>query len=303
MRFFITGGAGFIGSWLSSSLLEDGHHVAIFDDFTNSSQKNLSLMKQKGLKLIIGDITNSVELLQSLTNYDVVIHLAAQIDVVDSIKNPEKTFSINVQGTKNLLDACIKNKVQNIIVASSAAVYGHPKKLPIDETFIPHSISPYGESKIKTEELVREYCLKYDLNGISLRFFNIYGKGQTKAYAGVITKFIENVNNNFPLKIFGDGTFTRDFIHISDIVQSIKCAILKIHDKKGNVYNIATGKSINIKKLAETILQISDKKLEILFETPKHGDIIRSEANITKAKSELNFDSKIKLEDGLREFF
>ena len=232
MRIFITGGAGFIGSFLSSTLIEDGHNVTIFDNLSNNSKQNFLTLKEKNLKFINGDITNYSQLEKSITNMDMVIHLAAQIDVNDSITNPEKTHLINVEGTKNLLDICVKNNVKNFIAASSAAVYGHPKKLPLVENSPFHPISPYGESKIQTEKLVSDYCLDHDLNGISLRFFNIYGKGQSSVYAGVITKFVECIDNNLPLTIFGDGTNTRDFIHIDDIVGAIKSAMINISGKK-----------------------------------------------------------------------
>ena len=303
MKIFITGGAGFIGYWLSSSLIEDGHNVTIFDNLSNSSEKNLSALVKKGLIFINGDLTDYSQLEKSLINMDIVIHLAAQIDINDSIQNPEKTYLINVQGTKNLLDVCIKNNVRNIITASSAAVYGHPEKLPLNENSPLNPISPYGESKVQTEILIHDYCLKHDLNGISLRFFNIYGKGQTSAYAGVITKFVECIDNNLPLTIFGDGTNTRDFVHIFDVVYAIKSAMINISGKKGDVYNVATGKSISIKNLAELMLSISKKNLEIKFEPAKEGDILQSETIIEKSKSELNFTSKIQLENGLTIFF
>ena len=303
MKIFITGGAGFIGRWLSSSLIEDGHNITIFDNLSNSSEKNLFGLVEKGLTFINGDITNYSQIEKSLINMDIVIHLAAQIDINDSIQNPEKTYLINVQGTKNLLEGCVKNNIQNIIAASSAAVYGHPDKLPLDENSPLNTISPYGESKVKTETLVHDYCLEHDLNGISLRFFNIYGKGQTSAYAGVITKFIECIDKNLPLTIFGDGTNTRDFIHINDVVDAIKSAMINISGKKGDVYNIATGKSISIKKLAELMLSISKKNLKIKFESMKKGDILKSETIVTKSKLELDFISNIQLENGLTDFF
>jgi len=303
MNIFVTGGAGFIGSFLSSELLKDGHSITIFDNFRNSSKNKISSLLNHGIKLIDGDIMNVHKLESSLSNIDLVIHLAAQIDINDSISNPENTFSINEQGTRNILDACIKNNVKNIIAASSAAIFGHPKKLPLDENSPINPISPYGSSKARMEKLIQEYSLLHDFNGISLRFFNIYGKGQSRTYGGVITKFLECIQNNKSLIIYGDETITRDFIHIQDVISAIKCAIKHLEGKRGNCYNIATGKSTNLKQLAKLMLLISGKNLELKFKPVREGDILKSETSIELAETQLDFHPKISLEDGLHEMF
>jgi len=190
--------------------------------------------------------------------------------------------------------------VQNIIAASSAAVYGIPSQLPLIESSSTIPQSPYGESKLEMEKLIRDFSQKHNLNSISLRFFNIYGKGQTDAYAGVITKFMKNIEEDKPLTIFGDGSNTRDFIFIDDVVNSIKRAIEKIKEKKGVCYNIATGNHSTILQLAEIMLSISGKKLEIKFEPPKKGDIQHSQCKIDLAKNELNFIPKSTLKEGLK---
>jgi len=247
-----------------------------------------------------GDVTNYENLQKALNNCDLVVHLAAQISVEESIKKPELTHSINVGGTENLLKACVANKVNNVIVASSAAVYGQPKELPLTESSLISPISPYGQSKVEMEKLLEEFSKNYGLNGISLRFFNIYGKGQTDEYAGVITKFMKNISENKPLIIFGDGSNTRDFISIVDVVDSILSAIEKIEGKKGNYYNVAMGNFISIKELAELMLSISDKNLDIKYEPPKKGDILHSQTSINLLQKELGFYPKIKLRDGLK---
>jgi len=296
----VTGGAGFVGKAIVDSLLESGEKVTIFDNFSNSSKAEIQSLLKKGALLAEGDIRNYDVLERSLSQCDSVIHLAAQIDVQKSILNPEENYKINVGGTNNLLKACVKQNVKNIIAASSAAVYGIPSELPLTESSSTIPISPYGKSKLKMEQQIKDFSNKHNLNSISLRFFNIYGKGQTDAYAGVITKFMKNIEEDKPLTIFGDGSNTRDFIFIEDVVNSIKCAIEKIEGKKGVCYNIATGNNSTILQLAETMLSISGKKLEVKFDYPKKGDIQHSQCKIDLAKNELNFIPKSSLKEGLK---
>jgi len=296
----VTGGAGFVGRALVNYLIESGEEVKIFDNFSNSSQVEIQSLLKKGASLVEGDIRNYQNLERGLSKCDTVIQLAAQIDVQKSIINPKENYEINVEGTKNLLKACLKQNVQNIIAASSAAVYGNPSELPLTESSPTIPLSPYGESKLEMEKLIRDFSKKHNLDSICLRLFNIYGNGQTDAYAGVITKFMKNIREDKPLIIFGDGSNTRDFIFIEDVVNSIKNAIVKIQGKKGIFYNIATGNHSTILQLAETMLSISGKKLEIKFDHPKKGDIPHSQCKIALAKNELNFVPKIPLKEGLK---
>jgi len=300
---FITGGAGFIGSTLVDSLLTMGESITIFDNFSNSSTEKISHLLDKGASLVTGDIRDYDSLEKNLAGHNLVIHLAAQIDVVESILNPENTHEVNVGGTENVLKACLKQNIKNIIAASSAAVYGVPKKLPLIETSDTVPISPYGQSKLDMEQLIHDFSLKNKLNSICLRFFNIYGKGQTDAYAGVITKFMKNILEDKPLVIFGDGYNTRDFISVKDVVDSIKNAIKNVDGKRGNSYNIASGNLISILDLANLMLSISEKSRQIKFSPSRKGDIVHSQSNIDLAISELGFMPKIPLRQGLEELF
>ena len=299
MKVFVTGGAGFFGATLVVSLLKKNHQVIIFDNFSNSSEEKISPLLAKGAKLVKGDITDYKSIENAMDDSDTVIHLAASINVEDSILNPEKTHNVNIDGSINVFRACVANKVRKIIVVSSAAVYGESKNLPVSENSPTNPISPYGESKLNMEKYTQKFSQDNNLDCIILRFFNIYGKGQSDAYAGVITKFMKNISENKPLVIFGDGSYTRDFLHIDDAVEAINKAIEKIEGKRGDCYNIAIGKAVSIKELAELMLSISGKKLEIKFELPKKGDIPHSQANIDLAKKELDFHPKISLKEGL----
>ena len=249
-------------------------------------------------KIIEGDITKSIEIVNATKDQDIVIHLAAKISVLESIKNPLETFQVNVQGTKNILEACKKNNVKKIIAASSAAVYGEGEKnIKLIEKSNTNPISPYGKSKLDMENEITEFTSKQNMKGIILRFFNIYGVGQTPEYAGVITKFLEKISQKKPLDIFGDGLQTRDFIAIHDVIYAIHNAILS---NKNGIYNIASGKSTTIKELAEMMILISRKNLEKKSSLTKKGEIRYSQADISMAKKELEYFPKIKLEDGIK---
>jgi len=268
MKVLVTGGAGFIGKYLVKSLLENNNSVTIFDNFSNSTKKSINFLIDLGVKIIEGDITELPNLQRAIKDHDIVIHLAAKISVSESINNPSETFKINVDGTNNVLTACEKNHVKKIIISSSAAVYGdsYPDDKLTEESVM-NPISPYGESKMQMEQNVKEFALKHDINYVILRFFNIYGIGQSPEYAGVITKFKENIIEEEPLQIFGDGLQTRDFVAIYDVIQSIHNA--STYDKSG-IFNIASGRVVTIKELAKQMILLSGKKLEIKFLAEKY---------------------------------
>ena len=299
MRILVTGGAGFIGKYLVKSLTEKGNIVTIFDNFSNSSKESVSHIVDIGAKVIEGDITKYDEILNAVKDQDIVIHLAAKISVQESIRNPSETFQVNVNGTKNVLAACEKNCVKKLIVASSAAVYGESlDDAKLTEESKTNPISPYGQSKVKMEQVIKNFVSENNLNCIILRFFNIYGVGQSDEYAGVITKFIKRITQKKPLEIFGDGLQTRDFVSVYDVINSIQNAI---SSENNGVYNIASGKAITIKELAELIISTSGKKLEIKYTAPKKGDILYSQADISLAKSKLEYYPKIELKEGIRQ--
>ena len=303
MKFFITGGAGFIGRHLIESLLENNHDVTIYEDFSNSSEDNIKNICEHGALVIHGDLSDYSLLEKSLKDFDFVIHLAAKIDILESIDNPEITNKINVEGTINVLRACVKNNIKNIIAASSAAVYGNTKIIPVTEDSILNPVSPYGADKISMEFYLRAFANAFNLNTISLRFFNVYGIGQSNAYAGVITKFLQNIKSKKSLEIFGDGKNTRDYVFIDDLIHGILQAIKNIQGQKGTVYNLASGTSTSINDLAVLMLKISNKNLEIIHKSSRPGDLLFSEVLILKAQNELNYNPKFNLESGLIKLF
>ena len=299
MRILVTGGAGFIGRHLVRTLLKGKNEIIIYENFSNSSKQEIKDIINNGTKIIKGDLTNFKLLKRSLKDVDNVIHLAANIDIPESIKRPEKSHEINVIGSMNLLRASILNGVSGLIGASSAAIYGDPKNLPVTENTIPNPVSPYGADKLAMEYYIKAFSNTFNFNSVSLRFFNVYGTDQSNAYAGVITKFIQKIENDKPLKIFGDGKNTRDYVFIEDLVQGIQKALKKLKGKRGNIYNIASGHSYSVNELAKILLLIYDKKLQTLHVLPRKGDLRFSSTYISLAKKELNYSPKYNLKQGL----
>ena len=298
MKFFVTGGAGFIGKYLTAKLFDDGHDVTIFDNFSSSSKNGITNLLENGISLVTGDILDYDLLLKSMSNYDFVIHLAAQTSVSRSIADPKTTADIIVDGTVNVLKSCVKTNVKNLIFSSSAAVYGNSPDAPISENSQLSPVSSYGASKLVTEYNLQAFSRSFGLNCISLRLFNVYGNGQSSETV-VIRKFLKNISKDLPLEIFGDGTQTRDFVHISDVIQAFSCAIKNIEAKRGEVYNIGSGKSTSINELASLLISSKGKDLQIIHKPAIQGEIKFSKADISLAKTDINYSPEVSLRDGL----
>jgi len=278
-------------------LLHDGHNITIFDNFSSSSKNDISHLLENGVSLVTGDILDYGLLLKSMANHDFVIHLAAQTSVSESIANPKTTVDIIVNGTVNVLKSCVKTNVKSLISTSTAAVYGS-SPTPISETSQPNPISSYGASKLVTEYNLQAFSRFFGLNCISLRLFNVYGNGQSSE-AVVIRKFLKNISKDLPLEIFGDGTQTRDFVHISDVIQAFYCAIKNIEAKRGEVYNIGSGKSASINELASLLISSKGKDLQIIHKPERQGEVKFSKADISLAKTDINYSPEVSLRDGL----
>jgi len=284
MRIFVTGGAGFIGMHLCKKLATL-HMVTVYDNFSNSNKEDFPVIEN--ITLVVGDILDNSKLLDSMKNHDVVIHLAAKTDVIDSIHNPDNTFQTNVHGTQNVLDSCMSNNITKFIATSSAAVYQNSDN-SIDEASITEPLSPYGQSKLDMENIIISSKINYSI----LRLFNVYGNGQNN---GVIANFEKNISKNKPLIIFGDGKAIRDFIHIDDVIDGI---ILSI-ESESRICNIASGNGTSINNLAKLLIQLSGKNSEIIYKSARMGEIIYSVADIIKSQKELGFSPKISLNIGL----
>ena len=296
MRFVVTGGAGFVGSHLVKLLVEEGHEITVIDNLHKGKKENLVSIINK-IKFHKIDVRDYESLRKILKNVDGVFHQAALTIVQDSFSRPEEYFDVNVHGTENIFKLANENKFK-VVYASSSSVYGHKLEIPITEDAERSPISPYGKTKLEDEYLVEKYS-KLNTEIIGLRYFNIFGKGQTIEYAGVITKFLDRINEGKSPIIFGNGSQIRDFIHVSDVARS---NLMAMNSKSSNlIVNIGTGNAISILELANMIINASGLKIEPIFAEALEGDIKKSLADISQAKKYFNWEPKIELQDWLKE--
>lgn len=303
-RILVTGGAGFIGSHVVDRLLKEKLDVVVLDNLNSGKLENIEPhFGRKNFSLVKGDVRDERLVRRVIRDVDAVIHHAAFISVPESTKNPLLTNDVNVTGTLNLLEAAITCDVDRFIYASTCAVCGDTKTLPIKEDCLPQPTSPYGVSKLAAENYVRVFNDVYGLDTVCLRYFNVYGPRQAyNQYSGVITQFMNCISENRYLTIFGDGKQTRDFVNVKDIVEANVLA-LRSKGATGEIFNIATGVATKIEQLAKMLLEVAGKPhLKIFYDKPRKGDIRHSYADISKAQKKLKYKPKIPLMKGLEEF-
>lgn len=310
----VTGGAGFIGGHLVKELVAAECKVVVIDNFSNNNERTMRELEldghiNKDVFVHRQDIRNrdAVSDIFKHKTIDTCVHLASKISVQDSIIRPLETIDVNVIGTLNVLEACSDNDVDNFVFASSAAVYGHPKELPLSEANVTQPLSPYGASKVASEALVSSFSSRLK-NTQVLRFFNVYGYGQTSTYAGVITKFAERLSNRLPPVIYGQGNQSRDFIHVNDVIRAIILSFEIKNDASNwmdypKILNIGTGRPTTILDLAILMIDIFGLKgkIEPLYSDARTGDILHSYPDITRAKELIGFSAKEDLKSGLME--
>jgi UDP-glucose 4-epimerase len=292
MKILVTGGAGFIGSNLVDKLINEGHKVFVIDNLSTGKKENLN----KKAIFYKADICDLNKILPLFKRIDYVFHLAANPRVVFSVENPIESHKVNVNGTLNVLYASYKNKVKRLIFASSAAVYGDIKKLPLKENMTPKPISPYGLHKLIGEYYCKLFSDLYNLETVCLRYFNVYGPRMDPngPYALVIGKFLKLRKENKPLTIYGDGKQTRDFVYVDDVV---KANILAMKSKKvgsGEVINICSGKNYSINYIAKLI---GGKKIYL---PARKGEIKHVLGDNSLAKKLLGWKPEISLEEGIK---
>ena len=296
MKYVITGGAGFIGSHITKALVEQGHNVTILDNLNTGKEKNLELIKEK-INFVKGDILDNKLLEEIMVDTDGVFHQAALASVQDSFSKPDEYHDVNVNGTENILKLAKKNDFK-VVYASSSSVYGNPEKIPIEESDSKNPINPYAETKLRKEELAVKYS-KIGVKVIGLRYFNVFGKGQSKEYAGVLKLFLERIRDGLPPKINGDGTQFRDFVFVEDVAEA------NIMSMKSQVnhefFNVGTNTSITILDLAKTIIKFSGLNIEPIFGPSLKGDVMKTIADISLIKEKIGWEPKVMLESWINE--
>ena len=296
-KILITGGLGQVGSYLVDALHEKAK-ITVLDNYSSTTREAVP----PEVNVIKGDVKDRMA--ADLVNQnDVVIHTAAQISVTASMKDPLSDAQNNVFGTLNLLEAARRSSISKFIYISSAAVYGDPINVPITESHPQDPLSPYGASKLSGEKYCMMYNKAFGLPSCCIRPFNIYSPRQDPGnpYSGVISRFIEKARAGQSPVIFGDGTQTRDFISVHDIVDIIQL-LLEKEDANGHVFNAGTGKSITVSELANMVLEIFDVDVPVQYMPERPGDIKYSCSDISKARKILGFEPKVSLREGLMEF-
>jgi len=296
MRYVVTGGAGFIGSHITEKLVERSDIVTVIDNMNTGKEKNLESVKGK-INFIKGDILD-VDLLEDVTkDVDGVFHQAALASVQDSFDKPDEYHNVNVNGTENILKLSKKYGFK-VVYASSSSVYGNPTRIPIKESDEKNPINPYAETKLKKEELAIRYS-EMGVKVIGLRYFNVFGKGQSKEYAGVLKLFLERIRNELSPKINGDGTQFRDFVHVSDVVNANIMSMDS--DVAYGFFNVGTNTSITILDVAKTIIEYSGLDIEPTFGPALNGDVHGTVANIDLIKKEIGWKPTIMLVDWVKD--
>lgn len=296
-KVIVTGGAGFIGSHIVEQWLERGAEVHIIDNLRTGFLSNVKLFPDAVFHH--GSITDRDLVFNVLRDSEYVHHLAAFVSVPESVENPDECYEININGLLNVLDACKEFGIKKIVFSSSAAVYGDNAESPKRISSSTDPKSPYGLTKFEGEIHLKNFHDLHNLGAVSLRYFNVYGERQNpkSQYAAAIPIFINNALLNKPIIIYGDGTQTRDFIYVKDVVETNINSALK-NDVNG-VFNVAAGVATTIKEIAEIIIDITNSKSKIEYKEERSGDIKHSVAAIDETKIHLGFQTKNNLIQGL----
>ncbi|MFH1786626.1 MAG: GDP-mannose 4,6-dehydratase [archaeon] len=299
-EIMVTGGAGFIGSHLCEQLLNAGHDVRILDNFSryySGKEKNIeNCLSKKNCELFRGDILKTESVLKCARGCSTIFHLAAQPGVRYSLDHPAEVNEINALGTLNVLEAARECDVERMVNASSSSVYGNVKTLPMREEQDTNPISPYGVSKIVAEHYCRFYARTYGMGVCSLRYFTVYGPRQRPDMA--IRKFIWQIKRAEKPIVFGDGTQTRDFTYVSDIVEGTVLASKKRFS--GDAFNIGGGSNISVNDLLGVIMDALGKKAGIEYLPPSKGDVAETLADITKAQKGLGYSPMVNIGSGIK---
>ena len=296
MKFIVTGGAGFIGNNIVRQLLKQNHTPIVIDNLYRGKIERISSLDVEFHKI---DIRDFDQLRNILKNSDGIFHEAALTDVQESFTKQQQYIDVNVRGTENVFRIA-KEFDLKVVYASSSSVYGNPKKNPINENSERNPINPYGKTKLDDEFLAEKYS-KDNVSIIGLRYFNVYGEDQTGSYAGVITKFLNRLNEKKSPIIFGTGSQIRDFIFVEDV--AIANIVAMQNNVKNGFFNIGTGITTSIEQLAKIMINLSGLKLEIQYENALDGDVQSSQADTSVTETMLKWKYSVGLKEGLTKFF
>lgn len=302
----ITGGAGFIGSHTVEAAHRRGYGVLVLDNLYSGSLSNLSSIYGSGSVWVeLVDIRNNEEIIHAVKKYtnkclfEGIVHLAAMINIIEVENNPHIAIDVNVKGTINILELARRLDIERVVFASSVAVYGEPKYLPIDENHPLEPINLYGETKLMAERILWHYSRVYGLRPIALRYFNVYGpRMRPGPYAGVIYKFIESLLKGKVPLIYGDGLQTRDFVYVKDVAEA---NIKALGSDYIGAINIGSGRETSINELYKTLCRLINYCPNPLYTAPRLGDVRRSLASTKKALEKLGWRPRTDILAGLKE--
>jgi UDP-glucose 4-epimerase len=297
MRTLVTGGAGFLGAALANCLVKEGHTVLALDDLTAGDPRRLS----SDVLLTRGDVRDVPKLWTLLQGVDCVYHLAARVRVPESIHYPSDYNAVNVGGTVSVMEAMRDTGVRRVVFASSGALYGEQAHQPVDEGQLPNPNSPYGVSKVAAEYYLATLGTLYNIETVSLRVFNAYGPGQDlpPSYPPVIPQLLKQAQTGGSLVIFGEGTQTRDFVFLDDVVDALVAAATAT-DVNRAVINVGSGREISINDLAACVARVSGKQISVLHNQGQEGGVSRLVADVGLAQNLLGWAPSTELEQGLR---
>lgn len=301
-KYLVTGGAGFIGSNLVAALVQAGEHVRVLDDLSTGFWENLDgIAEQSKIERVTGDIRDLATVEKAMKGVEVVFHEGALGSVPKSVDFPRESDSVNTHGTLMVLDVARHAGVRRVIFAASSAAYGETEELPKRETITPQPLSPYAVSKLAGEMYLKVFANIYKLETLNLRYFNVFGPGQTPdgAYAAAIPRFVDRAIQDQPIEIFGDGEQTRDFCFVKNTVRANLLGAACAKRLTGEVVNIAGGRRIGLNDLVREIGRVLGRPVTVAHKEPRAGDIRHSLGDITVARELLGYEPEVKWEDGI----
>jgi UDP-glucose 4-epimerase len=299
-RALVTGGAGFIGANLVRALLERGDHVRVLDNFSTGNRANLAGV-DGAVEVIEGDLRSYERVHTAVRSSELVYHLGALGSVPRSVQDPLTSTAVNVEGTLNVLLAARDEGVRRVVFASSSSVYGDGGVFPRVETAAPNPISPYAVAKLAAERYCVSFHRVYGLETVALRYFNVFGPYQDprSQYAAVVPRFIQAVAEGRPVTVYGDGSQSRDFTYVANVVEA-NLAAAEAPTAAGTVLNVATGGSETVDHLADTVGRLLRLPVEKRYEPARPGDVEQSWADISAAATILDYMPTVEFEEGLR---